>query len=238
MMDIEEFYFTGKPIETSIGNCYFLTIGDYADYFIYLQYVSMTKEQIINELIKNYIGNKKDELNMLKQYTFYELILNLTNWNASYAKIFTKVFRNDDILKLINEENFYELRKLILKMNCIKEEEINPNPEIQRFIDMSKRAKALESDKQTLSDIASSIVLENSLSYEKLNEYTIYQFYLTYYRIGHFKNYDTSTLFSTIPTTEKIKIENWNKHIDLFEKDKHHITQEEFKKNIGSVLDD
>lgn len=237
MMDIEEFYFTGLPIETSIGYCHFLTIEDYAECFIYLQYVSMTKEQILSELAKNYIGADKNELEALKQYTFYELICNLANWHVSYAKVFTKVFRNEDILTSINEENFYELRKLILKMSCIKEEEINPNPEIQKFIEMSKRAKSREGDKQTLGDMTSSIVGYNGLSYSDINSFTIYQLYLTYYRICHFKNYDTSTLFSTV-STEKIKIDSWSKHIDLFEEEKHYITQEEFKKNIGSVLDD
>lgn len=240
MMDFEEFYFTGLPIETSIGDCHFLTIKDYANCFVYLQYVSMTKNQIISALTKTYTGNRlKEEVDKLEQKTLFELICSLPEFNGSYATIFTTVFKNKDILESINEENFYNLRKLILKMNCVKEEEINPNPEIQRFIEKSKRVKAQNNgEKLTLGDMASSIALENGLSYEKINNYTIYQFYLTYYRIGHFKNYDTSTLFSTIPTTEKIKIESWSKHIDLFEEDKHYITQEEFKKNMGNVLGD
>lgn len=234
MMDLEEFYFTGLPITTDVGECHFLTIGEYSEYFIYMQYFAFTKPQILSELSKNHIGANKQEIEALSGYSLYELAMNLINWKVSYAEVFKKVFRNESILDYINEDNFYDLRKLILKMNCMKEEEINPNPEIQRFIDMSKRVKALEGGKTTLGDIASSIAI-SGLSYDKINSYTVYQFYLTYRRIGHFKSYDTSTLFATV-SSEKIKIDSWSEHIDLFEDEKHAIEESTFKKDMGNML--
>ncbi|MEH6944818.1 hypothetical protein [Bacillus sp. JJ722] len=60
---------------------------------------------------------------------------------------------------------------------------------------------------------------------------------MTYYRIGHIKNYDTSTLFATV-SPPKLKIDSWSKHIDIFADEKHFITKEEFNKNTGSAFKD
>lgn len=234
----EDFYFTGLPIETAIGDCHFLTIKDYKKYFIHLQYIGMTKEQIIYSLYESYKGqNVQNEIDELNEYSLFQLVFELPVFNEVYTKLLAHVFNDEDIVSKIDEENFYAIRKLVMHMQCMKEEIINPNPEIQRAIERSKRVKSQGNEKLTLADMASSIVVATGLSYKDINEFTLYQFYISFYRIGSFKNYDTQVLFSTV-STEKIKIDSWSKHIDLFEDEKHFISESEFKKNTGSVFDE
>lgn len=237
MMDIKEFYILGLPIETEIGKCHFLKVKEYPDYFMDLQIVSMTKDQLIYKYSDMNKGGVLNELiEELQRLPLFEIVLGLPELRQSYFKLFDKVFNSEDVFFQITLDKFDYYRKLVMTMNCMKEEIINPNPEIQKAIERSKRVKRMESDNTEFADIVTSCSLYG-LPYEKINEYTIYQLYMTYYRIAQFKNYDTTTLFSTV-STEKIKIDSWSKHINLFEEEKHFVTYDQFKKNTGSILNE
>lgn len=238
MLNIKEFYITGLPIKTEIGDCEFLKVKDYPTYLLDIQTIALGKSRIINmfnELNKD--GSLSNLINKLNTYNLFEIVEVIPDIYNSYNSIFMRVFGSEDIVKNINSENFDSIRNLILDMNCIKVEEINPNQEIQRAIERSKRVKNREGENLTFEDMSSSIVAFSGKSYSDLNEMTIYQFYMTYFRIAQIKNYDTSTLFATV-SSEKINIESWSKHIDLFAEEKHSISHDEFKKTTGSVFDE
>lgn len=240
MMDIPEFYILGLPIQTELGDCNFLLVKEYPDYFMDLQVVSLSKLQIIHkysELNKN--GNLDELIEELNKVSLFEIAMGISDITQSYIRLFSKVFNteNNFPFEQCDEKTFDYYRKLIMKMNCMKEEVVNPNPEIQRALERSKRVKAQESDKLEFSDIISSVVGHNGLSYRDMNEFTVYQLYMTYHRIAQMKNYDTQTLFATV-STEKIKIDSWSKHINLFEEEKHAVEYEKFKKTTGSVIND
>lgn len=238
MKDIKEFYILGHPIETEIGLCHFLRVGDYPEYFYDLQMVSMSKQHIIYKYqTVNKKGELTDHINNLSNLNLFDIVLKTPELSQSYIRIFSKVFQDESVLAKITNDNFEYIRSLILKMNGVKEEVINPNPEIQRAIERSKRVKSqANGDRVEFADIITSIVGVNGLSFMDINNFTIYQLYMTYQRIAQIKNYDTSTLFATV-SSEKINIESWSKHIDLFAEEKHFFTEQEFKKNTGSVFD-
>lgn len=243
MMNIPEFYILGLPIDTKVSenetiSVRFLLVKEYPDYFNDLQIVSLSKDQLIykyNELNKD--GSLTQLIEMLKVLSLYEIVTNLPELKHSYYRLFAKVFDSEEKIALVNEDNFEFYRSLVMKMNCMKEEKINPNPEIQRAIERSKRLKSQELSKLTFADVVSSVVGYNGLSYKDINEFTIYQLYMTYYRIAQIKNFDTSCLFATV-STEKINIESWSKHIDLFEEEKHALTREEFNKTTKRIFDE
>lgn len=238
MKDIKDFYILGLPIDTEIGQCEFIKVKEYPDYFADLQIMSLNKLHIIykyRELNKNH---ELDELiNELEKLTLFEIVTGIPEIQMAYYRVFLKVFGNEEVLYKINNKNFDYYRKLVMDMNCIKEETINPNPEIQRFIEKSKRVKQQESDSLTFADIVSSVVGFNGLSYKDINEMTVYQLYMTFHRIAQIKGYDTSTLFATV-STEKIKIESWCKHINLFEEEKYAIEYNKFKQTTGSIINE
>lgn len=238
MMDIKEFYILGLPIQTEIGNCHFIKVREYPDYFMDLQVVALTKNQIIS---KYHEINKDKSLNEfieeLNRASLYEIAIGIPDVRESYFNVFSKVFNDESIIEKLDEQTFSYYRKLIMQMNVLKEEEVNPNPEIQRALERSKRVKANEGEKFEFADIVSSVVGFNGLSYLDINEFTVYQLYMTYHRIAQIKNYDTSTLFATV-SADKVKIDNWSKHINLYEEEKHAIAHEKFKQTTGSVFDE
>jgi hypothetical protein len=235
MMDIKEFYILGLPIQTEIGECHFLKVKEYPDFFMDLQVVSLTKNQLINKYHElNKDGSLNELLDELTRLSLYEIQLGLPELQESYYKLFSKVFCGNDAIHHISKENFDYYRKLIMVMNCIKEEEANPNPEIQKAIERSRRLKQLDGEKTEFSDVITSVVGFNGLSYHHINEFTIYQLYMTYYRIAQFKNYDTSTLFATV--SDKVNVDSWSKHINIFEEEKHFISKDEFDKKSNSLF--
>jgi hypothetical protein len=238
MKDIKEFYILGLPIDTEIGQCEFIKVKEYPDYFADLQIMSLNKLHIIykyHEINKNHEFD--DVIKELEKLTLFEIVTGIPEIQMAYYRVFLKVFDNEEALYKINNQNFDYYRKLIMDMNCVKEEVINPNPEIQRFIEKSKRVKQQESEPLTFADIVSSVVGYNGLSYRDINEMTVYQLYMTFHRIAQIKGYDTSTLFATV-STEKIKIESWCKHINLFEEEKHAIEYNTFKQTTGSIVNE
>lgn len=236
MKDIPEFYILGLPIETEIGLVDFIKVKEYPDYYQELHLFSMSKEELIYRLSEvNKNGSLNELIELIKPLSLFQISTMLPDLANAYYKIFTRVFNSEDSLSKINESNFDYYRKLIMRMNVLKEEKINPNPEIQRAIERSKRLKVAEGDRITFADIVSSVVGYNGLSYKDINEFTLYQLYMTYYRIANIKNYDTSTLFATV-SAEKINIESWSKHINLFEEEQHAFTVEQFDKKVKSVF--
>lgn len=236
MKDIKEFYILGLPIDTPIGKCNFLRVKDYPDFFMDLQVVALTKNHIIskyNELNKK--GELSEFIQQLHKVSLFEIATNISEIADSYERLFSKLFNDPTILEKVNGENFEYYRQLVMTMNCLKDEKVNPNPEIQRAIERSKRVKDREGEKLEFADIVTSVVGYNGLTYEAINNFSIYQLYMTYHRIAQFKNYDTSTLFATV-SADKINIESWSKHINLFEEENHSISHDEFKKTTGKVV--
>ncbi|MEK4907336.1 hypothetical protein [Niallia sp. FSL M8-0099] len=236
MKNFQEFYILGLPIETEIGLCNFIKVKDYPDFILDLQIISMNKNKVIHDYS---VSNKKGELNdfiiKLSEMDFFDIVLGIAELREAYVNVFTKVFNDESVLSKITPDNFEYYRNLVLNMQCIKEEIINPNPEIQRAIERSKRVKAQESSQLTFADMVSSVVVGTGIDYEQINNWSIYKLHMTFQRIAVFQNYDTSTLFATV-SSEKMKIESWSTHIDLFEEENHFVTQEQFNKSTGSAF--
>lgn len=235
MSILKEFYFLGTPVETEIGQVEFIKVKEYPTYIYDLQIFSMSKNEIYynyNKLNKN--GELNDFLKKIKKMSLYDIVLNVNEVKKAYLNVFLRVFSDESILEKINKDNFYNYRKLIMEMNCVKEKYFSSNPVIQRAIERSERLKSQESGKLEFSDIASTIVAFSGKSYEDLIDMTIYQFFLTFYRICQIKDYDTSTLFATV-AGDKVQIESFFKHIDMFEEEKHGFTRQEFSKVVGVV---
>lgn len=236
MTDIDTTLFiTGEPIDTAIGECRFLTVSEYVKVSNDLNAMAMTKYHIASLLYEDrHQPEVKEFLRFAEHASLFDIVAQIPDIAQSYSKIFRMCFSEDSV-KLINQGTFAKIRSLILKMNCIKEEQVNPNPEIQRALERSRRVKALEGGDIKFDDIVSSVAMGSGIPYREINNFTIYQLYMSFHRLGHFKNYDTSTLFATV-APPKGKIDSWSKHIDLFEEERHAVSREEFAKSTGSIF--
>lgn len=236
MPDYEDFFVFGLPIETELGIFSPLKVKDYPLYIFHLQTIQSTKEQIIQDYRKLNKGEEFEEIfEQMEKLSLFELALSDTHTRNSYEKVLRKCFNMDKVMDMIeDEEMFNYYRGLILRTNVLKEEKVSPNPEIQKFIEMSKRAKRQGQEKFTISDMVSSVAMMTGISYREIMEWTVYQLHMSFYRVSQIINYNTGSLFATV-TGEVKEIENWSKHIDLFEEEKHGINIKELGKIAQSI---
>lgn len=237
MEAIKEFFILGLPVETDFGKIHFIKLRDYQTHFMDLELMSWNKAKIIYKYIEiNKNGELDGLIETMKELDLYDIVAGTPELRESYHNVFLKVFDDKSAIDLIDRDSFEYYRKLILDMNCIKEENVNPNPEIQKHLERSKRVKQREREKVTLADICSSVVAHSGVSYNELLDWTIYQLYMTFFRIGQFKRHDATTLFSIVPTEKKIDVESWSKHINLYEEESHVIDRDVFKKQTNDKL--
>ena len=228
MLNLRQFYILGLPIETPIGMCHFVQVKDFPDLCNYLNILSTSRLKIIYGYQK--LNIKPETLGFVKTLPLFEMVRHAPDIKKAYTNLFTFIFKDENaFIRIQDAETFDYIRQLIMDMNCVKEEKINPNPEIQAWVDKSKRLKAQEDGGMEFDDIVSSVATYNGLGYTSVNEMTIYQLYATFHRIASFKNYDTNTLFATV-STEKTDIESWCKHIDMFIEEKNGLSREEYEK--------
>ncbi|WP_270574313.1 hypothetical protein [Bacillus glycinifermentans] len=226
----QELFILGIPVDTPIGKCHFLKMKDYNDYAAYLNLLKMSKNEIVyrySQLNKN--GELNELIEEMKKLPLLDIVNQLPNFNEAYSEVFQKVFQNEDIFELIDQDNFTSIRKLIIEMHCLKEEKISPNPEVQRRIEQSKRLKRQEQELLEVYDMISSIMAFTGVPYKEIAEMTMYQMYMTFYRIDRIKDYDTSILFATVSPEAGKNIKHWSEHVDLFEEESHALTDEQVK---------
>lgn len=133
-----------------------------------------------------------------------------------------------------NEDLFVSFRQLILDMQMLVEDPVNPNPEIQAGIEASRDLKNQESDGLMPLDIVTSIVAGTSNSFEEVGNMTVLQVNSIFYRIGAFKNYDANIIFASVGAD--IKIEPWSQSIDLYKKEEVGIKEKDFNKKFGGMF--
>jgi len=244
-MDNRDFYIFGKPIDTKFGKIRFLTYVEYIENIADLNAMALNNLHYFYQYKKYFEQTKRSQdeqrevdefLDIIKNEKLYKIVMSNNQNIISYKKILSLVLENVENIQeiLSNEDDFLYIRNLILDMQMIQEEEVSENPEIQEFIDASKEQKSLNSEKQTFSDIISSIVVGTGMPYKEVVEMTVLQVYSTYYRIGQFRSYDTTTLFATV--SSDVSIEAWNKTIDLFKTEKAGMKMSEFKKKYGGLF--
>ena len=232
MKNVLDFYVLGLPIETRVGNLSFIKVKDYPDCHENLNAIRMTKDHIVKIFYDN--GMAKEDLDVLTKLSLFEMVQKIDDIRGFYVKMFELICDTEIDVDMLDEELFTEIRTIILNMCVIKEEKINPNPEIQAWIEKSKNFKADTSGTLDFADIVTSVAIGGGYSYEQINDLTIYQLYMSFYRIAQFKNYDTTTLFATV--AEKVDIDSWNKNIDMLKEETHGMSKEEFDKMGGSIF--
>src|SRR5690606_2518444 len=208
-----DFFILGEPIDTRFGKVRFLS---YLEYLMNIQDVNLISMNTLH-IYYNFKENieklpiskeqKKellDELKPTKKMKLFDYIKKDKQFKDAYFKMFKMVLvdLNIDVIDAIfdDEKIFMEFRSLFMEMNMVHEEEVNENETIQQFIQNSKKAKAANAGKNTLSDLISSVAVGAGYTFREVKEMTVLQVHAAYYRIAALKNYDASIIWATIPT--------------------------------------
>ncbi|MED1123316.1 hypothetical protein [Bacillus atrophaeus] len=236
MNDFKDFFFLGKPINTEIGELDFIRLKEYPDYISALNMMKMSKKEIIREHSKfNEDGSLDALIIELKKRSLFDIVHSLLpEFSEAYFKVLSRVVKDPESLQTIDKKIFNNIRKLILDMHCLTEDKIIDNAELQEFHDISKTLKQQDSQND-LKDIASCVAAFNGYTYEEISEMTMYQLYLSYYRMSEVMNYNTSTLFATV--SPDVKVGDWSNHVDLYKEETYHLDSKEAK-NIEKLFGD
>lgn len=241
----KELFIFGEPVETEVGLVRFLTYKEYLMNMSLLNLISMNVLHFYHQFRKMIDSKDKealDELEELKNTKLLSLVLSIREVVDAYMTVFSMVLDlnepeiiESNLEKVFDDEDlFMKFRELVLDTNMLIEDEVSPNPEIQKGIEISRKLKSESGDRQTSTDIITSVVAGTSTTFEEVCKMTALQLYAVYYRIGAIKSYDTSTLFATV--SSDVKIESWSKSIDLFKKETSTIDKKQFDKKYGGLF--
>ena len=230
-------FILGLPVPTDIGECHFLSVTEMDDYLVPLSVVSQDKNRIISLLSDKdvVIEHKEETLEVLRSLSLYEVVQQLSTHVESYKKLYSHLFRDTDAWNRVNEENFEELRKLVLLMSCIPEEETSSNPEIQKRLDKDKQIKAASGGNIEMTDMLTSIHVATGASYEDIAKQTYFQIQSTFKRISKFKDYELTSLMATV--AEKVEIISWGEHSPLVDNEEQALSRDKFNNDYGKMFD-
>lgn len=231
MDNIPEFYILGLPVKTPIGIIYPIKVKQYLELAKYMQILSMEDWQF-----KQMINPESEIYDDIKDIHFFYIIKSLKDlWDSEenmfhqlythYKSLFQLCF-HDDVFDLIEtDEEFEEYRELIRGVNGIKHDPPNPNPEIEKYNQLKRLLDSKKGDTITFKAMYTSVLATTG---NNPNELTMYQFNEVFERIGHFKSYDTTTLFKTVDADGKVEIQPWYGEAKVAEPKR--MTEEQFNK--------
>lgn len=229
MQDIKEFYILCEPIETRIGKIRFFKVKEYLTLLPYIQLIYLEKKDIIKFILPEY-KEHFEKMPLLEIIKFF----NHDNYNLykSFKDLFKLCF-DEDVFDLVEDDQELQYYlDLIKKINCLNYEKPTFNPEIEKFNKFKRFFQKKNNDSINFEAVYTSVWLGSGT---KPDEMYIYEMYALFYRLGQFKNYNTTTLFATV--SKDVKIESWYKAIDLTGFKDKKLSLKEFEEKSKSLFE-
>jgi len=229
MQDIREFYILCEPIETRIGKMKFFKVKEYLTLLPYIQLIYLEKKDIMKLILPEY-KEHFEKMPLLEIIKFF----NHDNYNLykSFKDLFKLCF-NEDVFDLVEDDQELQYYlDLIKKINCLNYEKPTFNPEIEKFNKFKRFFQKKNNDSINFEAVYTSVWLGSGT---KPDEMYIYEMYALFYRLGQFKNYNTTTLFATV--SKDVKIESWYKAIDLTGFKDKKLSLKEFEEKSKSLFE-
>jgi len=235
--EVKTYFVSGLPLKTKWG---LLKPIKLKDYVVERQKVSILSsdswqiKKIIKKEIKcqerfQHIEMQLDEMSYLS--CIQSNVYGLRKLYDDLLKLFIYDYEeNKTIYKITNQDEFDDLRKLILEYNAIPYKKKSQNSEIEKFNLMKEWMDRKKNGTIDFDSIYTSVAKEFGLKPHDINDLTLLQFFRYFKRIEIFKNYETSTLFKTVDSKDQIKIINWYQSVyDEIENEKVYNSIEELK---------
>ena len=252
MKDKKYNYILEKPIKTNIGYFYPIEVGNHDEFEEFGGVAGLDRVALINYFKNLVIENNQfqpfldivEELDMLNFIKFcgaseYDGSF-LSNLHKQYVDLFkfcTKCDNNIIFYLIETDEEFQQYLNLIREMNGIRYEATNPNPEIERRNQLTRKLESMRNENIDFESMFTSACVGLKKLPHEINKVSLYAFYKLFGRVGQFKNYNTSVLFSTVST--EAKIEPWYKS-DVIHKNENYITEDQLNRavNLGELQND
>lgn len=248
-----------------IGYMRFLKYEEYLENFGDLNTMKMNVLHIYHQfrkMLENEDKSVLDDLEDIKKESLFDIVLSQNPLINAYIKILSLTLDENDknqswdknlieteakddevtppmtralTLILSDAELFMSVRQLVLDMQMMAEDAVSPNPIVQKRLVEKREMEAVQGNKTTPTDIATSIVAGTSISFSQIVKMTVIQVNAIFYRLGAFKNYDANILFMSAGADIK-NAGSWSQNIDLFKEEEQGVKGKEFERKFGSML--
>lgn len=141
------------------------------------------------------------------------------DYNVDYELLTNNIysFKNKEG-QIIDDENFNEIRQIVLKQNLLFEPIIYESKFKQQWAESVKRGRAKKSKNISLADIISIVREGLGITYKEISELNIFQLNVDYQRLQNTKSYDTLTILRTTYGIDHTKLQNVDYSDPIIEK--------------------
>lgn len=250
----------GLPVDTPYGQFTPLSIEDYIKHAQHIGLLSFGKKKLLAEMGKALQASDPDAtdesvhetLKELNEYPFFKLIqeyfkdylipyliiLRLARFPNPYDRELSEEEEKEllsqarDFLFELSDEEFDDVRKILMTLNNQTEKIAFLNPRIQRGQDKKEKYFSKKSDDSpNLSTMISTCVTYSGIDFSQIKKWNAFQLQHAFQRIAMLINYETTRLFATVATD--VDIENWTQNISLDYEEEN--TDKEFNKFKGQL---
>lgn len=215
-------YILGQPITTPIGKAHPIYIKDYEKMSQHIGALFVTMP-IIKGMLTALSKESEESKQAYQPFLDFTDVADIWHFISSFGgekykgtflqeiyldqkKLFDFIFKEDVFDRIQSVEEFEGYRNLIIEMNDIDYEPPNPNPELARLDTLKAKLQEMKGESITFDARYTTVLMHSAVP---PNNLTLYQFNKAFERVSHFKSYETTTLFSTVDTSGKVKIEPW-----------------------------
>lgn len=192
---------------------YPINIKEYSElinkYSIYLQLsrerLKLSKEEnllsitillLIQSMVESENGDIKTNIN--KIIGGFEGLFSMVTKKEVKCKRVENIFKFEGEGITINDNNYESVRKVIMKMNLIKEPKVFDDPLTQKWYNKALLAKQKNQPKLELEDIIITVIQDMKYSFEYVYGLNIVALYSLYSKIIQRDNYDKVMMFKTV----------------------------------------
>lgn len=183
-----------------------------------LLYLSKSHFQDIDYPLLALVFMAKEQLRL----TFEEMVEKFTDLFSLITRKEVQFISVDGVegflvgnVNLISVQNYEPIRAIIMKQNLMFEQKVYKDPIVQEWANKVLMARQKNSTNISIEDFITTVKNYDGLTYEQIQEQTIYQLYADFYRVGKIMEFQQSSLFATV-SSEKITIRHFAENIDIF----------------------
>lgn len=155
--------------------------------------LSITILLLIQSMVESENGDIKTNIN--KIIGGFEGLFSMVTKKEVKCKRVGNIFKFEGEGIDINDNNYESVRKVIMKMNLIKEPKVFDDPLYEKMYYKSMRANRKEG--ASLEDVILTVVQDMKYTFEYIYQLNIVQLYGLYSRCVHVKNSDAITIYRT-----------------------------------------
>ena len=213
-----DFNIIGLPLKTRYGFIKAIKVKEYPKTSRWIEFLKLEPWEVKKLVTERAKGEliEDDIISDLEDNSLLACIqTNVAQLKSVYGEILSELmpydYSEDFFYKNVTTQSeFDDLRKLILQFNSIQVREKSQDKEVERYNvlrELMNKAKGKSIDFEAQYTCLCAIGHKP----HDINDFTLSQFFGTFKRIELFKLYDTTTLYKTVDSKDKVEIIEWYK---------------------------